>query len=455
MFDLVINKGHVIDPLNKISSKLNVGICKGKIACISNEHLTGAMEINAEGLIVTPGFIDMHIHEDPYNEKDDSFAFCISNSMLNMGVTTAVGGNCGIGPKNPIEYLDAVDRKGFPINIAMYAPHESLRNFIGDFDKYSFVDRVNIEKMSNLLQVQLDQGCIGLSMGIEYIPGIDQYEATELMKVASKSNKLVAVHQRGDAKQAIPSIEELVSYAKSTNTALQISHVSSMCSFGQMEETLSFIDYNRSQGLDIGFDCYPYYAFCTFIGSAVFDEGFLEKYNLIDDFYSKLQMTSGELAGQRCNKDTFEALRMKDPKALVIAYLLGEEEVDMAIAHPASIVVSDGLYNNGQGHPRGSGTFPRLIHEYVIKKNLLTLETAIEKITCLPSKRMGFLSKGTLGVGTDADITIFDLKKIEDGATYLEPLKKPLGIEYVIVNGEIALQHGKIINSKLGKSIRK
>lgn len=454
MLDIVINNGHVIDPLNRISSKLNIGLNNNKITCISNKQLTGAIEINAEKLIVAPGFIDMHMHEDLYNAKDDVFEDCISNAMLNMGVTTVVGGNCGLGPKNPIEYLDAVDRKGYPINIAMFAPHESLRNTFGDFNKYGPIDNKSIEKMAKLLQQQLDEGCIGLSLGIEYIPGISQYEATELMKVAAKNHKLVAVHQRGDAERAIPSIEEIVNCAMSSNAALQISHISSMCSFGQMEEALSAIDYYKSQGLDIGFDCYPYYAFCTFIGSAVFDEGFLEKFNLNDDAYTKLQMTSGEFAGKSCTKETFTAQRNKDPNALVIAHLLREEEVDMAIAHPASIVVSDGLYNNGQGHPRGSGTFPRLVNEFVNKKKLFSLETAIEKMTCLPSKRMGFQSKGNLGIGSDADITIFDLNAIEDCATYIEPLKRPTGIEYVIIGGEIALKKGVILNNKLGKSIR-
>lgn len=171
MFDIVINNGTVIDPFNKINSKLNIGILNGKIVCISKERLSGNTEINAKSLIVTPGFIDMHMHEDPYNAKDDSFKFCISTSMLNMGVTTAIGGNCGLGPIDPIGYLDAVDRLGYPINIAMYAPHESLRNNFGDFDKYGHLDKVNIKKMAKLLKVQLDGGCIGFSMGIELYLG--------------------------------------------------------------------------------------------------------------------------------------------------------------------------------------------------------------------------------------------------------------------------------------------
>ena len=143
-----------------------------------------------------------------------------------------------------------------------------------------------------------------------------------------------------------------------------------------MAETMSIIDYYRSQGMDIGFDSYPYYAFCTFIGSACFDDGFLNKYDLSDDSYCKLEMASGELQGKRCTKETFEEQRLKDPKALVIAYPLGEKKVDMAIPHPVGILVSYGLYNNGQGNPRGSGTYPRLINEYVDKKKLLTLVDA-------------------------------------------------------------------------------
>lgn len=455
MFDTVINNGLVIDPKNRISSRLNIGVKNKKIASISREHLSGEQEINAEGLIVTPGFLEIHMHEDLYDNKEDTFAFCISNTMLNMGVTTAIGGNCGIGHRNPIEYLDAVDRKGFPINFGLFAPHESLRNAFGNFNKYGTVDKESIEKMAKLLKQQLEQGCIGLSLGIEYIPGINHNEAIELMKVAASSNKLVAVHIRSDAVQTVSSVEEVVEYAKSTNASLQISHVGSMGSFGQMEEALAAIDNYRSQGLDIGFDSYPYYAYCTFIGSAVFDEGFLEKYGLNEDGYSRLEMGSGELVGKICSKELFLEQRKKNPNSLVIAHLLNEREVDLAIAHPAGIVASDGLFNNGQGHPRGSGTFPKLIKEYVKNKKSLTLENAIEKITYMPAKRLGITSKGTLSNGADADITIFDLNKIEDMATYLEPLKPPSGIEYVIIGGKIALKQGTIINNKLGKSIRK
>lgn len=456
MFDLVIHNGLVIDPSGRIYSQLNVGVKNGRVSAVTRDNINGNIEINADGLVVTPGFIDMHIHEDPYNPEKGDFEFVISDTMLKMGVATVVGGNCGIGTmKNPVEYLNAVDRLGYPVNIGMLSPHEKLRAALGDFSRYESVSQCDIDGMSELLQNHLDGGCLGLSLGFEYIPGINEAEATALMRVTGKNNKLVTVHQRGDGDQAISSIEELLCYAAETGAKLQISHLSSMCSFGSMDEAISIIDSRRSEGLDVLFDGYPYYAFCTSIGSAVFDEGFLEKYHYGDEYYARLQIDAEYLQGKEMNKDVFLALREKDPGALVVAHLLNGEEVDCCITHPASIVVSDGLYSNGQGHPRGSGTFPKLIREYVIEKKLLTLEDAIEKITWMPAKRMGLTGKGSLKTGADADITIFDLNKIRDGASYQQPLKQPSGIEYVIINGEIALKSGEIIKNRLGRSVRK
>jgi len=456
MFDLVIHNGFVIDPSNRIYGKLNVGVKNRKITSVTKDKISGSAGIDATGLIVTPGFVDMHIHEDPYIADKDAFEFTISEAMLRMGVTTVVGGNCGIGiMENPVDYLNIVDRLGYPVNIGMLAPHERLRSASGSFSKYETVDRSIIGKMEALLHTYLDGGCLGLSLGIEYDPGINKEEAVSLMSVAAENNKIVAVHQRSDGDRASISVEELVNYSAESGAKLQISHLSSMCSFGSMDEAISIIDSSRSRGVDIGFDGYPYYAFCTTIGSAVFDEGFLERYHYGDEYYARLQVCSSEPHGNVMDKAAFYALREKEPRALVVAHLLNEAEVVGCITHPASIVVSDGLYRNGQGHPRGSGTFPKLIREYVVEKKLLTLESAIEKITWMPAQRMGLNGKGSLKLGSDADITIFDLNTIRDRATYQEPLKHPEGIEYVVINGEIALKHGEILKYDLGRSVRK
>lgn len=455
MFDFVIKNGLVVDPANRIHSRLNIGIREGKVARVTGDSISGGVEIDAQGLVVTPGFVDMHMHEDAYDPEKESFHFVISDTMLRMGVTTAIGGNCGIGYENPIAYLNAVERHGFPINLGMFAPHECIRKAVGTFGRYETVDPVYFDKMKEFLRVQLDGGCVGLSMGLEYDPGLREDEAVALMQVAADRGKLTAVHQRSDGTMAADSVKEVLGYAKETGGSLQISHLSSMCSFGTMEEILSIIDDARLKGIDAGFDGYPYYAFCTYLGSAVFDDGFLDKYREGDALYSKLQPASGEKRGAILDKEQFLELRRKSPDTLIVAHILDEREVDLCLTHPAGIVVSDGLYSEGQGHPRGSGTFPKLIREYVFDKKRMTLDAAIEKITSLPAQRLGLSGKGTLAVGSDADITIFDPQTIKDRSNYEDPFRAPSGIEYVIIRGSIALRQGEIVNRSLGKAIRR
>jgi len=456
MFDLAVKNGHVVDPSGRISAKLNIGVKNGKIAAVTADDISGDAEIDAGGLIVSPGFIDMHMHEDLYDEESDSFKIVISESMLRMGVTTVIGGNCGKGyTDNPVEYMNLVDRLGYPVNVGMFAPHEQIRLAFGEFDNYKPVDKKYLSGMRELLQNWLDGGCLGLSMGIEYDPGIDEEEAVALMEIVAKNGKIAAAHQRSDGNQAIEAVNEYIAWGTASGARLHISHLSSMNSFGTMEETLSIIDSKRSAGMDVGFDGYPYSAFCTWLGSAVFDEGFLDKYNIGDEGYSLLQVASGPYAGTRLDKELFFELREKEPRALIVAHVLNEREVDLCISHPACIVVSDGIYLNGQGHPRGAGTFPKLIREYVLEKKLLTLHDAIEKITWMPARRLDLSGKGSLKVGSDADITIFNLNTIRDRATYQESRIPPEGIEYVVINGQVALKHGEILNSRLGRSIRK
>lgn len=455
MYDLVIKNGHVVDPKHRVSAQLHIGIAGGKIACLSAEPLVGEKEIDAAGLIVSPGFVDLHMHEDPYDPQQDAFALCIAESMLQMGVTTALGGNCGIssGHTDPLMYLDAVDRIGLPIHLGLLAPHELLRKNIGVADVYQALTADQIEKMIPLLDEMLDGGCIGFSMGMEYIPGTSPAELLSLMGVAGKRDRVTAIHMRSDAEASLPAIQEMIDAAKSTAAALQISHLASMSGFGQIERALAKIDAYRYQDLDVAFDCYPYYAYCTTIGSACFDDGFLDAFGLGDEGYAQLEIASGTLAGTMCTKELFFQVRKSEPEALLVAHLLRGEEVDRAISHPAAIIASDGIYHQGKGHPRGSGTFPRFIHEYVVKQKKLSLEAALEKITWLPAKRFG-LPKGTLSVGADADITIFDLNKIKDGATFQTPTAKPEGIAFVLINGEIALAAAQIKNGKLGRSLR-
>lgn len=448
---LVINGGYLIDPTNRISSKLNIAIQNGKIVEISKEELQGDTIIDAKGLIVSPGFIDCHIHEDSYNEEKDRFDISIFECMLNMGVTTAIGGNCGIGPYDIPGYIEAVERLGIPINLGMLVPHDILRKIEGINNKYKSVSLEEIKKMRAKAVEYLDMGLLGISFGIRYIPGLEKNELIEVSSACQKDNKLIAAHIRDDASNVIPATQEFINIGRELKVPIEISHIGSMASYGQMNEFLSLVDSERSRGLDIGMDCYPYNAFSTKIGETTYDDGFLERYNIS---YNSIEIAEGKYQGKRCTDRIFKRLRQQAPETITIGHVMREEEVDKAISHPDVIVASDGLMNNFQGHPRAAGTFPRLISEYVKNKKILTLYQAIEKITYLPAKKFG-INKGTLGINADADIVIFDFNEIKDNATFQEPALGPSGIKYVIIDGKVALENGKIIRDNLGRFIKK
>jgi len=447
----IINNGFIIDPKNKIYSKLNISIENGKISEISDNKFQGDVIIDVDGLIVTPGFVDIHMHEDAHDIKNNRFNINTFESLIKMGVTTAIGGNCGAGPKEPDVYLDAVDRLGIPLNFGLLVPHGILRKKVNEKDKYKKASKENIRKMRNIAEEYLDKGCLGISFGIRYIPGIKKEELLYISEAAKKDNKMVAAHIRDDAQNVIPSAIEFIEVGKKFGVPIQLSHIGSMGAYGQMEQFLSLIDNYRANGVDIGADCYPYDAFSTGLGETTYDEGFLDRYQTT---YNSIEIAEGEYKGQRLAEDLFFKLRKIAPDLSTIAYVMKEKEVDMAMSHPNVCVASDGFLHDFQGHPRVSGTFPRVIKKYVKEKKLLNLYQAIEKMTYLPARRVG-IKKGSLGINCDADIVIFNYDEIEDKATFKQPVLAPKGLKYVIVNGKLAVKDGKIIDNKLGKPIRR
>ncbi|KAB3535429.1 amidohydrolase family protein [Alkaliphilus pronyensis] len=447
---LVINNGYVIDPANKISSLLNIAIEGGKIVEISNDILHGEELIDAEGLIISPGFIDCHMHEDPYDPELDKINISIFNCMLRMGVTTAVGGNCGSGPVDIPKYINAIDRAGLPVNFSMLVPHNILRALEGINDKYGKASPVEISNMKIRAQQYLDLGCLGISFGIRYVPGLDEKELKEISSACKKDKKIIVAHIRDDAKNVIASAKELIEIGLNHNLPIQISHLGSMGAYGQMEELLSLIDYHKLNGLDISADCYPYNAFSTSVGATTYDSGFLERYGAD---YEAIEIAEGKYKGQRCTEEIFKELRDTNPAILTIGHFMREEDVDKAISHPNVFIASDGVMHNYQGHPRAAGTFPRVISKYVKEKQLISLYDAIGKMTWLPAKKYG-LAKGTLSIGSDGDILIFDYNEIKDNSTFEEPALPPNGIKYVLVNGEISCKDNNILSYTSGRFIR-
>lgn len=448
----VVKNGRVIDPYNNIDSKLNIVIKDGKILEITPYEISGEKNIDATGLIVCPGFIDIHMHEDMYHNEEDYLDEWIAKSMLNMGVTTCIGGNCGINLTEPLTYLDAVDRLKLPVNIGLMAGHTNIREcVVENSNKYNPIQTDDIKKIMYTAREYLDGGCFGISYGIRYVPGITELELIEVSKACKPENKIINAHVRDDAKNIIWATKEFIKVGMKLDIPIQNSHIGSMGGYGQMKELLRLLDSVKSSGLDITSDCYPYYAFSTRIGETTYDDGFLERYN-ID--YDSIEISEGKYKGQRCTKNIFDELRKNSPDTITVGNVMNEKDIDMAILHPNVMIASDGFLHNEQGHPRAAGTFPRLIDKYV-KNGKLSLYDAINKMTTMQAKKLGLSNKGNLSKGSDADITIFSYDEIKDNATFDNPIKKPDGIKYVLIKGSVALKDGEIVNGKLGTSVRR
>lgn len=441
MFELVINGGQIVDPVEG-NFKGNLGVQGGKIIEISCNELKGKKAINARGKKVVPGFIDIHMHED--NRVRDDIKFEIFNSMSLMGVTTVVGGNCGLGDDNISKYFNILEKKGSPVNYIGLLGHSTLREQAGftDDDRYRSASREEIKKMCELIKNGFAGGAAGISFGLEYNPGISTEEILILSEFVSRyPDKIVSAHYRFDASRSLEAMAEMIIIARETGVKFQISHIGSCIAFGQMQPGLEMLGAADEAGVDIMADVYPYDAFSTHIGSAVFDEGCFQRWGVS---YDAIKIVEGKYKGEVCTEEIFKKARENEPNSLAVAFVMNEDEVVQAIQNPLVMIASDGLISNGQGHPRAAGTFPRVLGRYVREQKKLGLIDAINKMTLLPAKRLGLETKGRIKVGYDADITIFNSEEIIDRATFSEPLKLPEGIENVIVSGIEVVNNGEL-----------
>ena len=448
---VLIKNGHVVDPKQNIDTNMNIYVEDGRIAAITSQEPEADEIIDASDKIVCPGFIDIHMHEDLYDEAEDSIKMSMSRSALHMGVTLDVGGNCGDNVYDPSRYLDIADRDGAPVNIGLMAGHTFLRNRHGIHDKYRPVDTDYLKTMVGECRDLLESGCLGISFGLKYVPGTTWQEIISLCRLCAKDDKLVAAHVRADVDGVFDAAQELAMMGKKADVKVQFSHIGSMGGYGQMKELLKQIGEYRSQGIDMLCDCYPYNAFSTGIGETTYDEGFLESYQ---SDYDSILIVNGKYAGQRCTKSIFDELRKEAPDTATVGYFMKPEDVSTALMSPLVMVASDGIRADGMGHPRASGTFARFISDY-IRTGKISLAEGIRKMTTMPAERLNLTGKGNLMPGSDADIVIFDLAKVEDMADYENGQIPPKGFSFVIIGGEIALKDDTIVNERLGRSVRR
>ena len=440
-FDLVILNGRVIDPESRTDAIRNLGISNGTIKAISTSKLDGRMVVDARGLVVSPGFIDLHQH----GQDDENYRFKAMD-----GVTTALELEVGTGD---VDAWYANREQKSLINYGVSAGHLAARmaamhepvTFLptGDAARRPATD-AEIAEMKQRLEDGLKRGAVAVGFGIQYTPNASRWEILEMFRVAVRYGASCHVHMRHagvkEPGSSIQALEEVISAAAITGAPLHVVHIQSTGG-PATPKLLQMIGEAKSRGLDVTTECYPYIAGMTDIKSAIFDEGWQEVFN-ID--YKDLQWAA---TGERLTKESFEKYRKTG--GMVAVFSMTPEIVEAAIKSPLTMIASDGILEKGKGHPRTAGTYSRVLGSYVRDQGTLTLMEALTKMTLMPAQRLerrvpGMKNKGRIRVGADADLTIFDARSIIDKSTFQDPAQYSEGIKFVVVNGVVIIKNGQL-----------
>jgi len=436
-YDVVLAHGRVLDPASDLDGVRYVGIRGGKIAAISDVPLAGRTVLDVAGLVVAPGFIDLHSH----GQTPENYRF-----KARDGVTTALEMEVGVSPVP--EWYRAREGQA-QINFGatsgllparMAAMHDSGTLLPHDTAKGAATPEQRRQTF-DLVRRGLDDGALGIGMGIAYVPLATRAEILELFGLAAERKTALYVHIRNGGPVepgVIDALQEVIADAAATGASLHVVHITSM----GLRETalcLQMIAGARRSGLDVTTEMYPYTAGMTDLGSAVFDEGWQAKQGGIG--FGDLQWA---LTGERLTAESFARYRRQG--GMVAIHSIPEEVVRQAIADPLTMIASDGILDHGKGHPRAAGTYARVLGRYVREQHALTLMEALRKMTVMPADRLGIRTKGRIAVGADADITVFDAARVMDRATFENPAQYSEGIEYVLVNGTLVVKSGELVD---------
>ncbi|MAL13013.1 MAG: aminoacylase [Algoriphagus sp.] len=497
-YDLIIINGTILDGTGSDSFQADIGILDERIVEIGDlKNAEAKTIIDASGMVVSPGFIDMHTHLEPIMEMPDA------KSLIMQGVTLALGGPDGGGPWPFGSYLDSLEQLGTGPNLAYLIGHNTIRREVmGNVDQAPTLSQM--DSMKNYVEMAMKEGAFGISTGLKYLPGtfakVD--EIISLSKVASSYQGIYTSHLREEGLGLIDAVQEAILISKEAEIPVVLTHHKAIGvkMWGASVKTLSLVDSARKEGLDIMMDQYPYAASHTGI-SVLIPSWALEASefsNRVQDPILKDSIKSGiifnilnDRGGNDLRRIQFSRVSWRkelEGKTLhgwaivegmeptvengaelviqaqlnggtgTIYHAMDEADVERIMKHPMTMIGSDGRLSqpgDGHPHPRAYGTFPRILGYYVREKNILDLPTAIHKMTGLSAQRLGIQDRGIIKKGNFADLTIFDPEKIIDRSTFTDPHQYPTGVQFVLVNGQLIVDQGEFQDIRPGKILRK
>ncbi|MEZ5351717.1 MAG: amidohydrolase family protein [Bryobacteraceae bacterium] len=446
-YDLVLRRGRVLDPATRLDAVRDIGIRNGAIAAISDSPLSGAAIIDASGKIVAPGFIDLHAHgQDEENQR----------YQVRDGVTTAL--ELEIGTLDVAAWYNQREGKRI-IHSGVSVGHPPARIRVMNDPSTTLVptgdgarkaaNPEQITLMKTHIERGLREGALGVGFGIQYTPAASREEILEMFKLAARFSRPAFVHIRhmgAAAPDALTALQEVIANAAVTGAPVHVVHITSS-GLAQTPVLLDTISLARRRGMDITTECYPYEAAMTELQSAMFDPGWQ---NILGITFDRVEWVA---TGERLTPDSFD--RYRKLGGMVIMHMIPGPIVEQAVAHPLTMIASDGVIEHGKGHPRGAGTFARVLGHFVRERQTLSLLDAVSKMSFQPAQRAGLAAKGRISRGADADLVVFDPVRVSDHATFRQPTLPSEGIDTVLVSGVVVVENGRLREGVLpGKAVR-
>jgi len=450
-FDLVVANGRVMDPESGLDAVRHVGIRGGKVEALSGSPLEGREVIDARGLVVAPGFINLHWHgTDPRSNYYEAMDGVTATFELEIGVADVDKWYDERAGRMPIHYGVAAGHA--PVRMAVMGDPGAFVP-AGDAARKTATDE-QIAAIAKGVEHGLQRGAVGVGFGLAYTPAASRWEVLQMFRIAARYGAAGYVHIRGASSAGSADREqgllEVIALSAVSGAPVHVAHINSSAQEA-VTRMLGIIEEARARGVDVSTEAYPYTAGMTRIESFLFD-AWTDK---PEQEYRKLQWV---LTGERLTRDTFHSYRKQGGYVLIHANT--EERVRTAIAHPLTMIASDGFDVDPPSHPRSAATYSRVLGRYAREQGALTLMQALRKMTLMPAQRLerrapAMRDKGRVRPGADADLAIFDPATIRDVATYENPVQYSQGMRYVLVNGRFVVRDGKVVEGATpGRPVR-